>query len=197
MGGKTLQRVGAELSQSPFAKTCARRMQLASLPEGSFLILRPFPRRFWCGRFLLFLRVKWIFPESWATPQPNKNAIFPNYCGLFAGVLRVFCGRGKREKGPILRSHGHIGILVVFRRLHEKHIDTQESKSKTRTTRKFMENLQVSACPNVTVRHLRPPRQLTKENIGTPKKQAPSKTNCAIFKALPNKPPGGSNRVGV
>ena len=33
----------------------------------------------------------------------------------------MFCGRGKREKGPILRSHGHIGILVVFRRLHEKH----------------------------------------------------------------------------
>ena len=65
----------------------------------------------------------------------------------FCGRLRAFCGRfagnsgrGKRETVPILKSHKHIGALVVLGDFTKKTSRFTKSKSKPRTTRNFMEN---------------------------------------------------------
>ena len=68
------------------------------------------------------------------------------FAGL-CGRLRAFCGRfagnsgwGRRENVPILKSHKNIGALVVLGDFTKKTSRFTKSKSKPRTTRKFMEN---------------------------------------------------------
>ena len=83
----------------------------------------------------------------------DSRALFFLICGRlrgfagFCGRLRAFCGRfagnsgrGKRETVPILKSHKHIGALVVLGDFTKIISRFTKSKSKPRTTRKFMEN---------------------------------------------------------
>ena len=50
-------------------------------------------------------------------------------CGQFASVAGN-SGRGKHKKGPILKSHGHIGVVAVLGDFTKQNIEIWEKQVK-------------------------------------------------------------------